>query len=65
MVESTASPPPGNLPNGFSLAGIHCGIKTDAAKEDLTLILIDRPATAAGVYTQNKFAAAPVMLDRE
>jgi glutamate N-acetyltransferase / amino-acid N-acetyltransferase len=65
MVDSTPSAPSDNLPTGFSLAGIHCGIKTDAAKEDLTLILIDRPATAAGVYTQNKFAAAPVVLDRK
>jgi glutamate N-acetyltransferase/amino-acid N-acetyltransferase len=54
-----------NLPDGFSLTGIHCGIKTDATKEDLSLILVDRPATAVGVYTQNRFAAAPVVLDRE
>ncbi len=53
------------LPGGFSLAGVHCGIKKNPAKEDLTLVLSDRPATAVGVYTQNKFAAAPVLLDRE
>ena len=29
------------VPLGFRLAGVHCGIKQDAAKEDLTLI-VDR-----------------------
>ena len=65
MVDSTPSAVPTNIPRGFSLAGIHCGIKTNASKEDLSLVVVDRPATAVGVYTENKFAAAPVLLDRE
>ncbi len=56
--------PAKTVPLGFRLAGVHCGIKSDPEKEDLGLILLDRPAVAAGVYTQNKFAAAPVVLDR-
>ena len=53
------------VPLGFRLAGLHCGIKSDVDKPDLTLIVTDRPATAAGVYTQNRIVAAPVTLDRE
>ncbi len=48
---------------GFRAAGIHCGIKK--AKKDLALVVSDLPAAAAGVFTQNKVAAAPVVVDRE
>jgi len=54
-----------NFPQGFRGAGIHCGIKSDPAKEDLTLLVSDRPAVGVGVYTQNRVFAAPVKLDRE
>lgn len=54
-----------DVPNGFKLTGLHCGIKSDAGKPDLTLIVTDGPTTAAGVYTQNLVVAAPVALDRE
>jgi glutamate N-acetyltransferase/amino-acid N-acetyltransferase len=53
------------VPAGFRLAGVHCGIKDDTTKEDLTLVVADQPATAAGVYTQNVIVAAPVVLDRQ
>lgn len=53
------------VPRGFQLAGIHCGIKSDPNKEDLTLVYSDRPAVAAGVYTQNVVVAAPVILNRQ
>jgi len=52
------------VPQGFSLAGVHCGIKRDPQKLDLTLVVCDRPATGVGVYTQNLVFAAPVALDR-
>ncbi len=51
------------LPEGFSLGGVHCGLK-QRHKRDLGLVVCHRPATAAGVYTQNRYAAAPVLLDR-
>ncbi len=47
---------------GFTAAGIHCGLKR--AKKDLALVLSDGPAAAAGVFTLNVVAAAPVVLDR-
>ena len=53
------------VPKGFRLAGVHCGIKRDPGKPDLTLVVSDTPAAAAGVYTQNLVHAAPVALDRE
>jgi len=52
-----------HLPTGFSFAGVACGIKADA-RPDLALIFSDAPAVAAAVFTQNRYAAAPVQYDR-
>jgi len=52
------------LPQGFRAAGVYSGVKRNTSKLDLSLILSDRPAVAAGVYTQNRVFAAPVALDR-
>jgi len=53
-----------SVPKGYLLAGVHCQIKRDPQKEDLTLVISEAPAAAAGVYTQNLVCAAPVVLDR-
>jgi len=53
------------LPRGYRFAGVHCGIKPDAGKLDLGLIVSDRPAAAAGVFTQNRVMAAPVQISRQ
>lgn len=49
---------------GFVAAGCHAGIKR--RKYDMALIATDdgKPVTAVGVFTQNKFVAPPVTLDR-
>ena len=49
---------------GFVAAGCHAGIKR--RKYDMALIATDdrKPVTAVGVFTQNKFVAPPVVLDR-
>jgi len=52
------------LPKGYRFAAMHCGLKADPAKLDLSLIVSDHPATAAGVYTQNITCGAPVQVDR-
>lgn len=52
------------VPQGFRLTGVHSGVKRDPRKQDLTLVVSDVPAVAAGVYTQNLVFAAPVALDR-
>jgi glutamate N-acetyltransferase / amino-acid N-acetyltransferase len=53
-----------SLPVGFRFASAAAGIKTRAGARDVTLIYSDRPAAAAGVYTQNQVVAAPVVLCR-
>jgi glutamate N-acetyltransferase/amino-acid N-acetyltransferase len=52
------------VPAGFRLAGVYAGIKRNTSKLDVSLVVSDRPATAAGVYTQNLVFAAPVGWDR-
>lgn len=52
------------VPQGFRLAGVHCGVKSDPSKEDVTLITTDSDAVAAGVYTQNVVHAASVKQNR-
>ncbi|MBL9080485.1 MAG: bifunctional ornithine acetyltransferase/N-acetylglutamate synthase, partial [Planctomycetales bacterium] len=52
------------VPKGFRLGGVYCGIKRYADKLDLSLLVSDRPCTAAGVYTTNLVFAAPVKWDR-
>jgi glutamate N-acetyltransferase/amino-acid N-acetyltransferase len=53
-----------NLPAGFRVAGVHCGIKNDPAKLDLALFVADGPATAVGVFTTNLVCGAPVKVSR-
>ncbi len=53
------------VPQGFQLAGVHCGIKQASETEDLTLLVAEKPAVAAGVYTKNLVHAAPVAIDRQ
>ena len=38
---------------GFKANGIHCGIRKNKSKRDLSLIVSDVKATAAAVYTTN------------
>ncbi len=49
---------------GFTAAGMHCGIRKNTEKYDIALIYADHPCAAAGVYTQNKVFAAPVGVTR-
>ena len=54
-----------NLARGYSYSGIHCGIRPDPSRLDLALVVSERPAAAAGVFTQNRVVAAPVKVCRE
>jgi len=49
---------------GFKAAGIASGIKKSGAL-DLGLIVSEKPAVVAGVFTKNRVKAAPVILDQE
>lgn len=51
-------------PAGFRAGSAACGIKTTPGKLDVALVLSDAPAAAAGTFTTNKFAAAPVHWSR-
>ena len=48
-------------PSGFRASGLHCGIKA-SGKPDLSLIVSDAPASAAGLFTINLAKAAPLFL---
>jgi glutamate N-acetyltransferase/amino-acid N-acetyltransferase len=50
------------LPKGFAASGVRAGIRKK--RPDLALIVADGGATAAAVFTQNKFQAAPVVLSK-
>lgn len=50
--------------NIFKYAAIECGIRYEN-RLDFSLIYSDKPCWAAGVFTTNKFCAAPVILCRE
>ena len=50
-------------PQGFRAAGVSAGIKAHGL--DLALLVSDRPATAAAVFTTNRAQAAPVVVSRD
>jgi glutamate N-acetyltransferase/amino-acid N-acetyltransferase len=53
------------FPAGFRAAGVPAGIKS-SGKPDLALVVNDGPHyAAAGVFTRNKLAAAPVLWSRQ
>lgn len=54
-----------HLAQGYRFAGVHCGLRPDPERRDLALVVSDRPAAAAGVFTQNRVVAAPVHVCRE
>jgi glutamate N-acetyltransferase / amino-acid N-acetyltransferase len=53
------------LARGFRFAGVHSGLRSDPNRLDLALVVSDRPASAAGVFTQNRVCAAPVQICRK
>ncbi|MGC4083593.1 MAG: bifunctional glutamate N-acetyltransferase/amino-acid acetyltransferase ArgJ [Vicinamibacterales bacterium] len=52
-------------PAGFTASGQYVGIKAAGRGLDLALIVSDRPATAAAMFTTNKAQAAPVTVSKE
>ena len=53
-----------SFPRGFRAAGVSAGLKK-SGKKDVALVVSDRPAAVAAVFTQNLMAAAPVIVARE
>jgi len=49
---------------GFKANGIHCGIRKNRNKKDLSLIVSEVPASAAAVYTTNLVKGAPLIVTK-
>ncbi len=50
---------------GFRASGIHCGIRKNRDKKDLSLIYSEVPAAAAAVYTTNLVKGAPLTVTKQ
>lgn len=50
---------------GFKANGIHCGIRKNKSKRDLSLVVSDVRATAAAVYTTNLVKGAPILVNQK
>jgi glutamate N-acetyltransferase / amino-acid N-acetyltransferase len=66
MPVNLTAPNPAHLP---AVAGVRIGVTEagirKANRKDLTVVLIDEGASVSGVFTQNRFCAAPVQVCRE
>ena len=49
---------------GFLANGIHCGIRKNKSKKDLSLIYTEKEASVAAVYTTNKVKGAPLTVTK-
>ena len=49
---------------GFKAAGIHAGFRKNPERLDYALVVPDKPCPGAGVFTTNRFCAAPVQVSR-
>ena len=49
---------------GFTAGGIHCGIRKNKTKKDLSLIFSEKRASAAAVYTTNLVKGAPLVVTK-
>ncbi len=50
---------------GFTANGIHCGIRKNKSKRDLSLIYSDTRCAAAAVYTTNLVKGAPIAVTKQ
>ena len=52
-------------PKGFKAYGVHCGIRKNKTKKDLSLIYSSTQADAAAVFTTNLVKGAPLIVTKE
>jgi glutamate N-acetyltransferase/amino-acid N-acetyltransferase len=66
MSVNLPAPDPAKL---YPISGVRIGVTEagvrKANRKDLTVVLIDKGASVSGVFTQNRFCAAPVQICRE
>ncbi|MGM9615461.1 MAG: bifunctional ornithine acetyltransferase/N-acetylglutamate synthase [Oscillospiraceae bacterium] len=51
-------------PKGFLAGGVHCGVRKNRTKRDLAMIVSEKRAAAAAVYTTNLVKGAPLTVTR-
>lgn len=49
----------------FACAGVYASLRASGRKADLSLVVADEPAVAAGCFTKNVMCAAPVLYCKE
>ena len=55
-----------HIPQGFLFGSAHAGVKaSNKSKDDIAVIHSTAPCSAAAVFTQNRFQAAPVTVSRD
>ena len=50
---------------GYKANGIHCGLRKNAVKKDLAMIVSEQKASAACVYTTNLVKGAPIYVTKK
>ena len=50
---------------GFTASGVHCGVRKNRTKKDISLIFSEVPASAAAVYTTNLVKGAPLIVTKD
>ena len=49
---------------GYTASGVHCGVRKNKTKKDISLIYSEVPAAAAAVYTTNLVKGAPLTVTK-
>ena len=49
---------------GFMASGVHCGVRKNRTKKDISLIFSETKASAAAVYTTNLVKGAPLTVTK-
>ena len=50
---------------GFTASGVHCGVRKNKTKKDISLIYSEKKASAAAVYTTNLVKGAPLIVTKK
>lgn len=60
----SSDPATWTLARGYQFAGVVSGLRSEPNRRDIGVIVSEVPASAAGVFTLNRVAAAPVQVSR-
>ena len=61
---TTSDPSSWMLAKGYKFAGVVSGLRSEPNRRDIGAIISEVHASAAGVFTLNRVAAAPVQISR-